>query len=179
MNDRDKILSLLRQAWDARREGKYKLCALHTKAAHKMCSDLDHDLLGRVYHIYMQIKMDNNEYEEALHYSQQSVSHYAQSHNMNRIAHSIRHLADIQTRLKDYEEAALNYQKAISIYRNGEKLIKPDLTNALRSYGVLLFETGNHKDALPAWEEVKTLYDSYGLSDGVSEAESYLKKLNL
>jgi hypothetical protein len=67
MTDRiDEIQSLLAQAWKARGLGDYERAKEKADGAHSLCEASDQDLLGRVFHIYMQFEYDQDEFEAAL-----------------------------------------------------------------------------------------------------------------
>jgi tetratricopeptide (TPR) repeat protein len=110
----------------------------------------------------------------ALELSKISLGYYEKSGNQQCIAHSIRHIADIQSGLKNDQEAEENYQKALSIYRENPETNTLDLANAVRPYGILLKKLGRADEARPLLLEAKKLYQEVGIQAGVDEMHSLL-----
>lgn len=171
------ISELLSEAWNKRRVGDYENARRLTFEAQDRCDPEDHHALGRIYHIYMQIESDHDQYLKAIEYSKKSVRHYELSHQADRIAHSTRHLADLQRKLKNYPQAELNYRKALDYYRHDLDVHSLHLANALRGFALLMEQTEKKQEAINAWEEVKQLYGSLALSEGVDEAKVRLEQL--
>ncbi len=173
-----KIAELLGNAWSLRREGNYDEAMKIVRRAHDSCPENDYDALGRIYHVYMQFKRDHDHLEEAVLLSRQSVSYYRLSKNMNRIAHSVRHLADLEFELGNLKESEVHYKKAIQLYLDNSNTSKGDLANALRQYALLLEKTGKNVESANTWTTVRDLYTAIHLKEGVSEAEEHLDRLN-
>ncbi len=179
MTDRiDEIQSLLAQAWKARGLGDYERAKKKVDAAHSQCKVSDHDLLGRVFHIYMQFEYDQNEFEAALGLARQSLDHYEKGGNPHQLAHSRRHIADLMLHLDRLESAEKEYQQVIQIYRSLANFHEMDLANALRGYALLLEKKNKSIEAVIVWKEARGLYDKYKIAEGVQEADQHLAKLS-
>ncbi|MDH3650775.1 MAG: tetratricopeptide repeat protein [Saprospiraceae bacterium] len=171
------ISELLRKAWVKRREEKYREARQLVVKAQGLCEDTDFDSLGRIFHIYMQFESDHNNHVKALELCEQSLTFYRKGKRPGRIAHSIRHVADLQRHLGKEVDAEYNYREAINIYRDQSDTSKGDLANALRGFGYLLEKIGKVREASAVWKEVKELYQACHLQDGVVEANRRLNSL--
>ena len=171
------INTLLQQAWDLRNAGNYAQASAVVQQAESYCAEEEYVLLGRIAHIYMQLEADHGRYEKAAKFSLQSIAYYQQAQRPDLVAHATRHLADLQTNLGELAAAVANYQKAISIYREQAQSPPGNMANALRAYAVLLEKMDQVKEAIPIWEQVKSMYTSLGLAAGIKEAEESLHRL--
>ncbi len=171
------IERLLQEAWALRREGDYTGALRLVEQAHALCTNDDHLLLGRIYHIYMQFEADHDRYPEAIALSQKSVAQYRQSGSPDHIAHATRHLADLQFHMGRIAEAEGNYREALRLYREQPATNPGHLANALRGFALLLERLQNIDEAMAAWEEVSELYNSLDLQEGVNEARDRLSAL--
>jgi tetratricopeptide (TPR) repeat protein len=88
-----------------------------------------------------------------------------------RLAHAVRHLADVARRQGRVEIAQPCYEEALAIYRGNAATAALDLGNALRGYGLLLEDVGDRAAAKEAWVEVLRLYGEVGVQAGIEEAE--------
>ena len=178
MTNEPEVSELLTEAWKKRRLRNYDKAKELVVRAQTLCMEEDHFWLGRIFHIRAQFESDHDRPEKALEYCQQSVEHYSESENTDRIAHSTRHMADIQRRLNRFEEAESNYRKSLHLYRNNLTTAKGDLANAMRGFGLLLERIDKIEEAIKTWTEVKELYRSCNLMEGVREADKRLDELN-
>ncbi len=85
------------------------------------------------------------------------------------IAHTIRHLADVQRESGQLAEAGANYREALEIYRSSPDTAPLDLANALRSSALLTEQLGSPGTAGAFWEEARTCYRRAGVDAGVEE----------
>ena len=177
MKDRSKIESYLREAWTKRREVKYDEARQLLTQAHRLCDEADYQSLGRIFHVYAQFESDHDRHEKALAFCQQSVMNYEKAGNPDRIAHSTRHMADLQRELGQDANAAGNYRAALVLYRENPHTDKVDLANALRGFGLLLEKRNKMEEAITVWQETKELYLACNLQDGVDEANLRLEAL--
>jgi tetratricopeptide (TPR) repeat protein len=95
-----------------------------------------------------------------------------------RLAHTIRHVADIQRHLQLLDEAHANYAEALAIYRAQPDTGKLDLANTLRPYALLMESLGNHTAAREMLTEARDLYAALNLQVGVDEANRRLTLLH-
>ncbi len=170
------LKTILDNAWKYRRLGNYQKCRDLLNQVHSSCQENDHIVLGRLYHVYMQIEWDHHRYNRALKFCKQALQHYSKSENLNLIAHSRRHLADLQRQLGMLEESEANYCQALDIYRSA-LCNDGDLANALRGYGLLLEGIERPQEAQQAWLKVKEIYEQHGIPEGVQEAIEALQRL--
>lgn len=171
------VKQLLEEAWAMRREAKYDRAGILVEKAHGLCDDDNYNSLGRIYHIYMQFESDHGNPDKALKLCQKSLAYYKKAANLDRIAHSTRHIADMEYRLGKVSDAEQNYRNAIAIYRDNPKTFIGDLANALRGFGILLEKLGKIEEAIEIWEETKKLYLACKLQEGVDEADQRLNSL--
>lgn len=177
MRNSPKILQLLQEAWDKRGTGNYEEAKNLAEQAHELCTDDNYNFLGRIYHVYMQCESDKGNYAQALEQGQKSLGFYQKTQNSNKLAHSTRHLANLQMHLGHYVESELNYRKAIEIYRSRSTTRKGDLANALGGLGRLLQKMEKVEEAIQVWKEVKNLYLACNLQAGVDDANRHLQSL--
>jgi tetratricopeptide (TPR) repeat protein len=178
MDTQQKIGRLLQQAWDKRRTEKYGESLDLLRRAETLCTQDDHHLLGRIYHIHRQLKTDQGLHIQALPHALKSIEHYRASGEVQHIAHSVRHLADLEFKLGQLDGAEEHYREAIQIYINDDNTTKLNLANTLRGYAMLTESQENIVLALGLWEEVKTLYNSIDIPEGVEEANQHLEALD-
>ena len=175
MINNSKIKELLAEAWIGRRQEKYDEAKSLVDEAQKLCSKSDYDSLGRIYHVYMQFESDHDNLLKALALCKKSLSYYKKTGNKNKIAHSTRHVADLERHLRREIDSERSYRTAIAIYRDNTNTYKGDLANALRGFAILLEKLKKFKEARETWKETKQLYQACNLLEGVSEA---IKKLD-
>ena len=177
MNSNRNIHDLLSEAWQERRENNYEAARALVAAAHDICSAKDYPSLGQIFHIYRQLAADQGQLEKALPYSQQSVQYYEKAQMSDKLAHSTRHLADLQRELGLLEQAEKNYRNALAIYRSQADIHPGTLANALRGFGLLLEALGKKEEAITVWKETQALYKACGIPAGVEEAQQKLNTL--
>ncbi len=85
MSDKSKLQEPLEDAWTKRREGHYDEDVTLIKQVHKLCDDADHDILGRIFHVYMQFVSDHANYSKAIEFSQKSLRYYIKSNNLDSL----------------------------------------------------------------------------------------------
>ena len=153
MNSKDTIMKLLSEAWKYRGKGNYKESKLLLEQAKERCSPDDFDLLGRISHIHMQHAYDHKNFQDALEFSRESVAYYTQAQNLDRMAHAIRHKADLHSELGQLDTAESHYLSAIDLYREKRNSHKGDWANALRGYALLLEQQSKYEQALKIWRK--------------------------
>ncbi len=174
MNENSIIQELLVKAWEMRRVGNYDDARHLVKEAQRLCNDYDYNSLGRIFHIKMQFESDHRRLSKALEMCKKSLINYKKSNNLNKIAHSTRHLADLERHLGKEDNSENNYRVAIDIYKNNPNTSNGDLANALRGFGLLLEKRRKIKEAIAVWKETKDLYQACNLQAGVDEANNRL-----
>jgi len=172
------IATMLKDAWSIRKDGNYEKGQQILKEIEEKCTDNDDKTWGRIYAIYAQYDRDNGNLTSALELSKKSLACYEKSGDQNRVAHSTRHIADIQSNLGLLTEAKENYQKALQIYRKHPKTKPHDLANAVRPYGKLLQKQGNIEEAKEQLQEALNLYQKVENQAGIEEMTNLLKSLS-
>jgi len=168
---------LLNEAWDKRRSKKYDEALGLVRKAQDVSKEDDYDSLGRVFHVYMQLEHDQGNFSKALKFCQKSLEYYRKTEDPLKIAHSLRHVADLQREIGQDADSERNYREVIDIYRTNPKLNLGNLANALRGFALVLEQRDRIKEAIPVWEETKDLYQKCGIQAGVDEAEGKLESL--
>ena len=135
----------------------------------------DDEAMGRIFAIYAQYDRDNGDLESAQELSKRSLEYYERSGNRDSVAHSVRHLADIQCGLGMHVGAEENYLKALKLYRRNSETKPHDLANAVRPYGRLLKGLGRLEEARTLLSEAKALYERVGNEAGIDEMTSLLE----
>ena len=125
----------------------------------------------------MQHEYDHDNLLKALEYNNKSISYYTKDKNLDKIAHSIRHRADLQKALGQFENAESNYLKAIRIYKEQLQAFNGNLANALRGYALVLEKRKRFKKAIMVWEEIKAIYAKHQFSEGTIEANHKISQL--
>ncbi|RZV54912.1 MAG: tetratricopeptide repeat protein, partial [Flavobacteriaceae bacterium] len=172
-----KIQSHLEKAWGLRGVGKYDESKKALEMASSLCNTDDHSFLGRIQHIKMQYESDHDNYDKAIEFCRKAVSHYEKAKNHDRIAHSRRHLADLQVELGRLDEAELNYHEALDLYRNNDDTHIGDLINALRGYAILLGKQMKTTQAKKVWQEILQHYQDVGYKDAELDAIEKIRQL--
>ena len=95
-----------------------------------------------------------------------------------RLAHTIRHIADIQRGLNLSEQAHTNYAEALAIYRAQPLTSKLDLANTLRGFALLSQSIGDIPAASSMWTEARELYRAVAVQAGVEEADRRLTMMS-
>jgi tetratricopeptide (TPR) repeat protein len=179
MSDNSNIKELLEEAWNKRRVGSYEEARDLVKNAEELSKDDDYNTLGRISHVYMQFESDHDNLPKALEFCQQSLRFYQKANNSDKIAHSTRHIADLQRELGNDADSESNYREAIGIYKANSQTNIGDLANALRGFALVLEKRGKSSEAKTAWQKTKELYEACNLQAGVDEANQKLDSLAL
>ena len=170
------IKKLLEKAWKLRGEANYKESQKFLSKAESLCTKEDFYFMGRIHHIRMQYEADKDHFDKAIEYCHLSVLSYFKSKDYDRIAHSVRHLADLQMETGELSDSENNYIKSVGIYKSLEDCNKGDLANALRGYAQLQEKKGEFSEAMDLWQEIIHLYKECDFKAGEIEA---INKLNL
>jgi tetratricopeptide (TPR) repeat protein len=96
-----------------------------------------------------------------------------------RLAHTIRHVADVARKQGKTEVARVCYDESLAIYRGDATTAPLDLANALRGYGLLLEALGEGAEAHAVWVKALTLYTELGVPAGIEEAQRRVTRLGL
>jgi len=94
-----------------------------------------------------------------------------------RLAHTIRHIADIQRQMGELDDAKANYAEALAIYRSNLSTSILDLANTLRGFALLMQQLDDPAAATAMWQEARALYNAVSVQAGVDEADRRLAAL--
>lgn len=102
---------------------------------------------------------------------------YREENDVLAYAHTIRHIADIYRQESNPVQAKPLYEEALEIYRSNLQTKLLDLANTVRPYALLMEEQGDTEAAMKLWEEARNLYGSLRISEGVTECNKRLSRL--
>ena len=105
---------------------------------------------------------------------QQAVALLREANSPLRLAHTLRHLADVHCEAGSPAPAEPLYREALGLYRSSANTPGLELANALLPLALLLTRRGDHDEARPLWLEARTLYAAAGVGAGVEECERRL-----
>jgi tetratricopeptide (TPR) repeat protein len=136
-----------------------------------------------------QIERDQGDIEASIQHYQQAASIYRALDNPLRLAHTIRHVADMLRESGQPNAALPCFEEALAIYRSHPARGTLDLANALRGYALLQTDFGKIPAAIELWKEAGTLYDQvwqepnspYKQSDlapGIAESQDQVAALS-
>jgi tetratricopeptide (TPR) repeat protein len=108
--------------------------------------------------------------DESLQAYIQAAVIYRSSNEPLALAHTIRHVGDIQTELGALTEAEASFSEALSIYRSHPDTKPLDLANAIRGYAFLKQSAGDTTNAISLWQEAHSLYKTLNIDAGVAES---------
>jgi tetratricopeptide (TPR) repeat protein len=118
-----------------------------------------------------QIKRDLKENDAALAHYEKAVEIYRQQDNPLRLAHTIRHVADILRVEARLQEAQPLYEEALKVYRGQDGTPPLDLANALRGFALLKEQVGARQESQRLWREARSLYAAVEVAAGVEESD--------
>ncbi|HKR64534.1 MAG TPA: hypothetical protein VJZ00_12450 [Thermoanaerobaculia bacterium] len=98
------------------------------------------------------------------------IAQHRESGNTDRLAHAIRHLADMHRRDGELALAEPLYVEALALYRANPATKKLDLANAVRPFAILRGLQGAEEESRQLWTEARDLYAECGIEAGVAEA---------
>ncbi|HKV78897.1 MAG TPA: tetratricopeptide repeat protein [Candidatus Sulfotelmatobacter sp.] len=124
-----------------------------------------------------QTERDLNNNHAALQHYREAVDLLRTEPNRLRLAHTIRHLADILREDGSSKEATICYEEALKVYREDIKTPPLDLANTLRGFALLKGNAGETENAKSLWQEARSLYKSVNVQAGVEESERQIARL--
>ncbi len=168
---------MLDEAWKTRGASDYERGRRLVAEAAELCREDDHESLGRVAHVYGQFERDHGNRKQALDFYLEGYNHCAAGNHAEKMAHALRHVADVRRDLGDREGSERDYRSAIEMYRNLDPAPAHSLANALRGFAMLLETMGKSDEALQAFEEAHRLYVQVGNAPGIEEMGRRVKQL--
>lgn len=169
----------LEKAWNLRVAGQYNKSRAILEKALQVSSPDNHPARGRIFHIYMNIEMDCKNPESAINHSNKSVEHYSKANDPDRLAHSLRHNADILRKLGKLKESEINYLTSLELYNAIENMHPGDLANAYQGLALLREKMNSKDEAIKLWQKVKTIYTKTQYNDGIDYSNKMIKKLSV
>ncbi len=170
------INDLVEKILDARRSNNYQLIeGLMKDLEDHVSPETPHLLKAKFYTIQAQIAHDQGDHEQSKQHYYQAFNIYKKLGSKDKMAHTLRHIADIQSSTDDYENAEANYEDVIQYYRKTESSL--NLANALRGYALHKEQRKSLQEARKLWNEASYLYQKFGITDGVDECQDHIKSL--
>jgi tetratricopeptide (TPR) repeat protein len=116
-----------------------------------------------------QIERDLGNNDAALRLYGKAADIFRSGTDRRRLAHTIRHLADIYRHEQQRDKAETCYCEALGLYRADVKTAPLDLANAIRGFAILKHEAGQNDEAKRLWREARELYAAVSVEAGVTE----------
>lgn len=126
--------------------------------------------LGKLGHVALDLDRPN----KARRLFQESVAAAEEADDPLRLAHALRHLGQVNHRLRRLESAARCYEEALDLYDRAETAHPLDRANILRPMAALRGELGDVEGARHLWREAAKLYRAAGVEAGVRECEAQM-----
>lgn len=171
------IVNLLQQAKEHRNDANYVTAQDLLIQAYNLCEPNNFNSLGKVYAFLGQLEQDHKAYNKALLMYNKALHAFQKSNDEEKIAYTVRHIADLHQELGQHQIAEENYQKALSTYRAYVNAPSLDLANTLRGFALLQEGVGNKPAAKEAWVEARTIYLNMDIQAGVEECDGHLVAL--
>ena len=121
-----------------------------------------------------QIERDQRRVDEALRHYEEAAALYRAEGDPLPIAHTVRHVADIQREAGRAELAEPCYEESLKLYRSEASTPPLDLANAIRGLAILKSDTGEAETAKALWEEARELYAAVNIDAAVTECNRRL-----
>lgn len=167
----ESIDSLLTHATRARLEQRFGEARNDLRQAIEMGSrSKDHPRLARALAALGQIEHDLHNDDDALRLYEESAEIYRQLNSRVKLAHTVRHIADILRERGRLAASETSYCEAVEIYRSQPETAPLEMANALRGYALLKEALGENAEASAMWEEAGSLYAVANVETGVVES---------
>ena len=167
--------ALIAHGYEARRTGNPELAKRHFSEALERCDGSVPGVRARALTALGQVERDLKQTESAIAHYEQAAEIYRANSDALRLAHTIRHVADILRGSARQAEALPLYEEAMQIYRAHPASPPLDVANALRGFALLKDDLGDREDGRSLWLEARKLYAAVQVQAGVEECESRLK----
>jgi tetratricopeptide (TPR) repeat protein len=166
---------VLARGYEARRDRRPSDAKQHFADAIELCqkegnrSGLAQALAG-----LGQIERDLHDGAGALRHYEEAVAICRTLDEPMKLAHIVRHLADVLSEQGELVLAESFYVEAIEIYREHDNSSPLDLANAIRGFALLKTRNRETRDALLLWREARNLYARCEVEAGVVESDRQL-----
>jgi tetratricopeptide (TPR) repeat protein len=163
--------SLLEQGRIAKRERRAEdASGLFREALAECHGNEDGRLVATLYEELAYVDRTLCDLESAERHYRQACEFYRGLGNLLKVAHTIRHAADILREQNRRDESALLYGEALEIYRKHPETEPLDLANAIRGFALLKEDQKDREQAASLWQEAGKLYELTGIDAGVVES---------
>ena len=163
--------SLLEQGRIAKRERRPEDAGRLFREALAECrGSEDGPLVATLYEELAYVERNLGDLESGEKHYRQAGELYRGLGNLLKVAHTIRHAADILRQQNQRDQSALLYTEALEIYRNHPETPPLDLANAIRGFALLKEDQEDREQAARLWQEAGKLYELTGIEAGVEES---------
>jgi tetratricopeptide (TPR) repeat protein len=167
----EQVQELIHAGYQARRENRSKDArGLFVQAAELAEAAGDEGLKVDALRGWANSESDLGRLDEASERYAEAVAILRKMDDPLRLAHAVRHLADVRRKQGRVDDARACYEETLAIYGGNAATAPLDLGNALRGYGLLLEDLGDRAKAKEVWEDVLRLYTEVGVQAGIDEA---------
>ena len=172
---KEEDIELINQARADRRKGDLLHARTLLDLAVQLTHEHDHHAKGTLYNLYAQLHRDEKSMEKAIEMYTLALSAFQKEDSELDVAHTLRHLADIETELGQNEKAREKYARVLKIYNDHPDVNKVNLANALRGQAILMEHINNNAEAVKSWKEAQKIYKEAGITAGVDECKRHLQ----
>lgn len=181
-------LDMLESAWKARRrafdlpddEQGAALAAVREemeRAAGSLRGTEARDHYARALHLGAHVAMDLGDLDAAEEGWREAVEVLRSTGEPLQLAHTIRHLGDLEMARGNLGEAARHYSEALALHREHSDQRSLDYANVVRRVAILAEKRAEMVEARARWLEARETYAELGVAEGVSEADERLKAM--
>jgi tetratricopeptide (TPR) repeat protein len=121
-----------------------------------------------------QVERDLGDIERAIALYEEAAELCLANEDLGGLAHTLRHLGDLQQDAGAWTQADEYYQQALGLYRREQGVTPLELANALRPLAQLRERLGDLAAAEPLWREARALYLAAGVAEGAAECDRHL-----
>ena len=170
--------TLAAQAAAARKENRLDNAQRDLTQVVKICRRQgDEALLARALPALGQIERDLGNTKTALALYTEAAGLHRAAGNKQRLAHTVRHVADIHLDRGELEQAEPRYKEALDLYGDDRATQPLDFANAIRGMALLREQAGEREQAKALWEEARGLYQAVNVEAGVEESSRRIQAL--
>jgi tetratricopeptide (TPR) repeat protein len=170
--------ALLMKAAEARREHRSSYARHVLLDAVNLCrKSNDRERLAKALSGLGQTERDLHHLDSARQHYDEAAAIYHDAGNELRLAHTVRHIADICMEEGNHALAGQCYQAALDLYRKHPEARRLDVANTLRGMAILNGDLGRNQEAKAMWEEAGRIYAAEAVTAGVSESKRRLAQL--
>ncbi|MFT4113494.1 tetratricopeptide repeat protein [Silvibacterium sp.] len=174
------VEELMTNGYEARRDDRLedaRQCFAQAVALSRVSPHTQKDL-ARSLNGLAQIERDEGRNEHAQRCYEEASALLRQIDEPLRLAHTIRHLADVLRHRDDTAAAEASYAEALALYRSNPDTPPLDLANLLRGYALLKTNMGQRSEAASLWSEAGALYKGCGIEAGAAESRRQIEMLS-